>query len=366
MMQAAVLLALSAVVKGHLTLQQPVPYSKDTLTTSPLSPDGSNYPCQLRDNAFEVGQENMITVGKPYEMTWDGSASHGGGTCQLSVTLDRAPTAKSTFKVITSWIGGCPTANSSGGTHPFEWTMPPEVPNGKATLAWNWVSKLSGGPENYMNCAPVTVAGGSSNTDEFDNLENLFKVNLPATECGSQSSQDLEIPNPGKYVTTFGSTALATPTGTGCAAMGQASATEGSAAASGTTSSPSSAAGDASSAPTASTGSGTSTSQVSLALPTISANDPATSPAGSGVPPSPTGSPSSGSFNGGNSTAGVSACSTDGVIVCNGSTQFGICNHGSVVWQDVAAGTTCNNGQVTKKRSIDVVRHARHPHGTRF
>jgi hypothetical protein len=38
--------------------------------------------------------------------------------------------------------------------------------------------------------------------------------------------------------------------------------------------------------------------------------------------------------------------------VCNGEKQFGLCNNGSVVWQDVAAGTACVNG-VVSKRSIN-------------
>jgi hypothetical protein len=43
------------------------------------------------------------------------------------------------------------------------------------------------------------------------------------------------------------------------------------------------------------------------------------------------------------------SCSVDGAIVCNGSTQFGLCNFGKVVFQDVAAGTTCSNGVIQKR-----------------
>ena len=396
-------MALISLSHAHLIMQEPVPYSKDTLDNSPLinaapGTAESNFPCKLRANAFEVTQENNIKVGEPNNISWTGSASHGGGTCQLSVTLDREPSASSTFKVIASWIGGCPTSSDgNGGTHPFTWTMPPEVPNGKATFAWNWVSKLSGQPENYMNCAPITVSGGADNNDEFDKLEDLFRVNLPSSDCGSQLSHDLEIPNPGKYVTTFGSTALATPTGTGCAAMGQASAT-------GASNAGSSAA--ASATPSASQTSGgssydsTSSSPVSLVFPTVSSAASSTlatsmttaapstgASSGSNSSSSSTndsdGSGSSGSdYSGssgsdstgqstgastgvaGSSSAGNSTatCTTNGAIVCNGETQFGLCNFGSVVWQDVAAGTTCQNGQVSK-RGIRHSKHVRHPHG---
>jgi len=372
------LASLSTMTAAHLIMQQPIPYSADTLDNSPLAnalpgTAESNFPCKLRTNAFEVTQENNIKVGEQNTISWKGSASHGGGTCQLSVTLDREPTAKSTFKVIASWIGGCPTSSDgNGGTHPFNWTMPPEVPNGKATFAWNWISKLSGQPEFYMNCAPITISGGASNTDEFDKLEDLFRVNLPSSNCGSQASHDLEIPNPGKYVTTFGSTALANPTGSGCAALGQVSptvgGTDGRAAASSTavtTSEPS-----------------VSSSQVSLAFPTSSGyNDgqggsmtlsvsitttmngytPATSSSAEAAAngSSNTDTPATGNGTG---DGGSATCGTDGAIVCHGESQFGICNFGQVVWQDVAAGTTCQGGQIMRKRSLQYSRHVHHPH----
>ncbi|GAB7338504.1 hypothetical protein MBLNU457_5255t1 [Dothideomycetes sp. NU457] len=357
------LAAFSTLASGHLIMQQPVPYSKDTLDNSPLlnaapgSP-GSNFPCKLRDNAFKVVQENDITVGEQNTISWIGSASHGGGTCQLSVTLDREPSATSKFKVIASWIGGCPTSSDgNGGTHPFNWTMPAEVPNGKATFAWSWVSKLSGQPEYYMNCAPITVSGGASNNDEFDKLEDLFLVNLPSSSCGSQASKDLEIPNPGKYVTTFGSTALATPTGTGCAALGQASATEGAQSGSSSGNKAAYSAESSSAATTPAPYSYASSSPVSLSFPTDTEAPGSTTFATVAYP--------SATASGSTISNGTGTCTTDGAVVCNGENQFGLCNFGQVVWQDVAAGTTCQNG-VIAKRSVRNHRRVSHPHGHSF
>lgn len=73
---------------------------------------------------------------------------------------------------------------------------------------------------------------------------------------------------------------------------------------------------------------------------------------------SPTGSPasSSGSTSSG-STGSPGQCTTEGAIVCNGSSQFGLCDHGSVVWQSVAAGTTCSNGAILKRSQPVVPRH---------
>lgn len=378
---AAGLLSLASCTTAHLILQQPVPYGIELLDNSPMvnaapgSPD-SNFPCKLKPNQYSVSVENHITVGESNEMKWTGSASHGGGTCQLSVTRDRMPTANSTFKVIASWIGGCTTDPSgASGTIPFKWTMPAEVMNGKATLAWNWVSKESGQPENYMNCAPITVTGGADNEDEFNQLEDLFLVNLPSTNCGSQLSSNLQIPNPGKYVTTVISTDLMTPTGTGCAALGQASATEAAStgANSSVTSSPVSAytPETTSSAVLGASVPSNTNSVVNLPFPSVTVvtvPSPAPSAAATSssysysYDPLPSSTSATGSSPSGSSGSGDTTCSTNGAVVCNGTDQFGICNFGSVVWQDVAAGTTCSNGQIVRKRDMDVLRHARHPH----
>jgi hypothetical protein len=43
-------------------------------------------------------------------------------------------------------------------------------------------------------------------------------------------------------------------------------------------------------------------------------------------------------------------CSPDGSIVCSADgKQFGICNWGKAVMQNVAGGTTCKNGAIAKR-----------------
>lgn len=59
----------------------------------------------------------------------------------------------------------------------------------------------------------------------------------------------------------------------------------------------------------------------------------------------PAAAPSGGAAAGG---AG-STCSSNGALVCNGETQFGLCNNGKVVWQAVAPGTKCHNGQIARR-----------------
>src|SRR5205085_6344412 len=57
-----------------------------------------------------------------------GSATHGGGSCQFSLSYDRG----STWAVIHSIIGGCPL-NSA-----YTFSVPNNIPSGNALFAWTW------------------------------------------------------------------------------------------------------------------------------------------------------------------------------------------------------------------------------------
>ncbi|KAJ5555888.1 hypothetical protein N7513_003530 [Penicillium frequentans] len=73
-----------------------------------------DFPCKLRDDAFVApAKETVYEVGVSNIMTFMGSATHGGGSCQLSLTEDLVPSKKSIWKVIKSYEGGCP-ANVEG------------------------------------------------------------------------------------------------------------------------------------------------------------------------------------------------------------------------------------------------------------
>ena len=65
-----------------------------------------------------------------------GGASHGGGSCQFSLSYDQGKT----FKVVHSVIGGCPLKTN------YDIKLPTGAPAGEALFAWTWISRLAGQP----------------------------------------------------------------------------------------------------------------------------------------------------------------------------------------------------------------------------
>lgn len=166
---------------------------------------------------------NQIPVGVPQKLSFKGGATHGGGSCQLSVTLDKEPTKNSQWKVIHSILGGCPnsdTGNANGspdyaGNPTFEYTMPKGMPNGEYTMAWTWFNKI-GNREMYMNCAPITVTGGADNNDVLDTLPDMFVANI-GNGCTTCENEDFVFPQCGRNVETVMKTALGSSTIGTCA-----------------------------------------------------------------------------------------------------------------------------------------------------
>lgn len=414
----SVLLATAAlcahVANAHIIMEQPVPYSVDKIDNSPIS--AAQFPCKSQ-NGFTVSTMNNMAVGSQQTIKFKGTAVHGGGSCQLSVTTDTTPTKDSKFKVIKSIEGGCPGVD--GSTNAYQFELPDSIPNGKATFAWTWFSKMSGAPELYMNCAPIEVTGGASDTTKFDALPDMFVANIgegcttaqnfatafpdPGSEVEKGSTNDQKPPTGSCGATGTTPADPSSPAGSGApissAAGGQASAAPSSAggndgmytppagagatsaAATSAAAAPTSAAGGASGgastpaatskpaatsaaasggaggvfAPGASSAAPVASTQTTLVTVTGTPSTPvkttaaaskpaATTPvAGTGASgATPTTAPAAGG-------AGSTTCSTNGAIVCNGTTQFGICNNGSLVWQAVAAGTTCSNGTISKR-----------------
>lgn len=146
---AAALTAFAAVVNGHITMKSPVPFgsvgSNKVLTSSPLT--SANYPCQVGSNPAtfysKEGIDNKMEIGKPQTISFNGEAVHGGGSCQLALTKDPQPSPSTSWQVILSIEGGCPSKTGSG-VDEYDFTIPDVIQPGDYVFAWTWISKLSG------------------------------------------------------------------------------------------------------------------------------------------------------------------------------------------------------------------------------
>ncbi|CAF9932522.1 hypothetical protein IMSHALPRED_008908 [Imshaugia aleurites] len=335
------LILVASFTDAHVKLDQPVPYGAASLNTNPLETDGSDWPCKQRPGVYDVTQWNIMPINSLQTISFQGQATHGGGSCQISLSRHTPPSADSVFKVIKSIEGGCPSSNPGNvGTDPFgygadefNFTIPDAIAPANYTLAWTWFNKI-GDREMYMNCVPVIVTPSSSKnrhrrrtlveqrTNDMDSLPDMFRANSGNGCSTAESGTVLAIPpaHLGENVQRIGSDPLTPPVGN-CGGNVAASASQ-------TEVALPSSAPSASEAPTsystlASTSAAPLVSQTSLA-PTVSSESPAASPS------------ILGSTTGSCSTPGKSVCSPDG-------TAWGTCMEDyQVIFQPVAVGTKCD------------------------
>ncbi|KAL4994600.1 hypothetical protein BDV10DRAFT_197390 [Aspergillus recurvatus] len=212
---AAAILAFS-LVDAHMVMTNPVPYNFKSWDNSPIATDGSDFPCKETD--YTVTTENYLAKGQEHTLEFQGSATHGGGSCQISITSDRAPTKDTQWSVIKSIEGGCMDpnegdTNQSGGAamkNAFtpSFTIPDDFEDGQYTLAWTWINRI-GTREFYMNCAPITISGGSS-TKRSDvaavekraqDYPPMFIANING--CKTEQNMSPRFPNPGSVVDSY-------------------------------------------------------------------------------------------------------------------------------------------------------------------
>jgi hypothetical protein len=379
---AAMLVMAPITTRAHAVMANPIPFGKPS--KSPLAADGSNFPCQ--GVPYTATTTNNWAVGSTQQISWDlgTTAVHGGGSCQISVTTDKAPTKASKWKVIHSFVGGCPV-NTPGNLPnddlnkldqiphlPFE--IPGELPNGDLIMAWTWFNKV-GNREMYMDCAPIKVSGGASDTSEFDKLPDMAVANIGQGTCQTTEGSDYTFPDPGKYVTKVNGTTVFIPLcGTGGGAGGNTGAPAAPVAPAPVSITPSQATANpgiptpAASPPTISdTANLTSTLRTIITVTAPSGPAPSQKPAESAgastpqAPKSPAAAPSQAppvTPSGVAAPSGAAppssvACSPDGSIVCSADgKQFAICNWGKAVFQAVAQGTTCSGGKIAKRYDL--------------
>ena len=369
----AAIMAFTELSSAHMIMKTPFPYGPDSLNNSPLAANGADYPCKQRPGVYGAAkQNNVMPVGQSQTLSFTGSAVHGGGSCQVSLTTDKAPSAQSKFKVIHSIIGGCPS-NATDGNLPenqngnsantYTFAMPNDVPNGDYSLAWTWFNKI-GNREMYMNCAPVTVSGSQGTTDTFGKLPDMFIANVGAPTSTVKDSTNVVFPNPGDSVetdSTQGNTpADCPPTSNGCTVPPSGAQQAAGAGAGGAQGAP---AAPAAGAPAAG-GGGSSSAAAPAPAPSASsagAQGPAATPASGGSAPQGASTPAASPVAGGSGAvsspaaggAGGVPCSTPGAVVCLPNQQWGLCDiTNTVVPQPLAQGTTCSNGQITKRSEL--------------
>ena len=131
----------STMVRAHMIMRTPAPYGSPD--SAPLEPSGADFPCKTLSNAG--AKVNQMAIGAPQDLQFTGSAVHGGGSCQISITKDTPATKSSKWMVIHSIEGGCPAKNAQGnlpedptgtGADTYKFTIPDGVAPGAYTLAW--------------------------------------------------------------------------------------------------------------------------------------------------------------------------------------------------------------------------------------
>ncbi|PTB69317.1 lytic polysaccharide monooxygenase [Trichoderma citrinoviride] len=334
--------ALATAASAHVKMSNPVPYGASTLDNSPLDATGLNFPCKV-GSGFPAtynleGASNVYAQGSTQQLAFIGSAVHGGGSCQVSVTTDAQPDKNSVWKVIKSIEGGCPAQDQVGNMgddaaaidpYKYNFTIPKELEAGNYTLAWTWFNKV-GNREMYMNCAPLTVTGSGGSADFLNTLPDMFVANIFGDEkCNTQNDKDLEFPQPGTDVVKMnGATeAFAPATFTQFCPVGF---------------------GSTASVPAATAAPQPTSAEAQPS--SVAGGAPAPTPSAAPAPATPSsgsGSGSSGAF------AAGTACSSEGQWNCIGGSQFQRCASGA--WsavQPLAAGTQCEAGQADNLKMV--------------
>ncbi|KAL9101947.1 MAG: hypothetical protein Q9187_009182, partial [Circinaria calcarea] len=208
---------LFATTNAHMIMKTPTPFGKPT--SSPLDKTGSDFPC--KETVYDAsGISNIMPIGVNQTLSFTGSAVHGGGSCQISLTTDKKPNKATKWMVIHSIEGSCPSSASGNlpedpsgnGADKFQYSIPEGIEPGQYVLAWTWFNHI-GDREMYMNCAPVTVTGGSGKRDtprveatELSGLSKrassfppMFVANI-GNGCKTIEGKDTIFPEPGASV----------------------------------------------------------------------------------------------------------------------------------------------------------------------
>ncbi|KAF2190816.1 lytic polysaccharide monooxygenase, partial [Zopfia rhizophila CBS 207.26] len=203
---------------SHMQMEEPSPLRdphgnrdnepKDFNILTPLRSDGSDFTCKGYQWNTPLTPVATYQAGETYEMTLKGGATHGGGSCQISLSCDNGLH----FKVLKSIIGGCPTQKT------YDFTIPRTVRSTRCLLGWSWFNRV-GNREMYMNCAVVDIVGigehkGKEAAELVDRssaaqaaqaalqiLPDMYVANLQGiNDCRTKETTEPVFPDPGEDV----------------------------------------------------------------------------------------------------------------------------------------------------------------------
>ena len=261
---SAVLGLMAVAIDAHMEMSYPPPlrskFNKNLGgqqpvygMNSPLDKTGKDFPCKGFLGDIKTTQPVVTwTPGQTYQLSIFGTASHGGGSCQVSLSTDGGKT----FTVMHSWVGGC-VVDKPGNAGPateataanLTFALPPDTPSGDAVMAWSWFN-LIGNREMYMNCAYVQVGPGpkmirsvAKQTRHMSKMmrreetlrgraeeltlradtpwksrPEMFVANVQKEQCETIEGTAIDFPNPGPNVERKGKFGSQTK-GTGCGTL---------------------------------------------------------------------------------------------------------------------------------------------------
>lgn len=283
----------------------------DYSMTTPLNGDGSNFPCKGYLGASSKHVTASFTAGQTGNFSLMGSATHGGGSCQVSLSYDNGRT----FKVINSILGGCPLQST------YNFAVPSGLPAGNnVVFSWSWFNKV-GNREFYQNCALVNIQG-SGTQSYLSTLPDMQVANI-GNGCSSVETIEVIPKNPGSFVQYGGSYAAgasAVNGNFGAGLTGTCGSASSNAVGAGNVNTPVAGTSSTTTPPTANAATTSPTTTVANAQTTSQPNNPAVVAGGS--------------------------CSGQGGIYCTGIgyTWSQCANGGLVNMGAVAPGTICING----------------------
>jgi hypothetical protein len=350
---------LPLLVSAHMEMIVPLPINsakdpkvpdnlKDYSYTAPLLDTGTNFPCK----GYHLQETSHVSkatykAGETAKLEIAGSAVHGGGSCQISLSYDNG----ATWKVIKSMIGGCPVTTS------YDFTIPTDAPSSDdALLAWTWFN-LVGNREMYMNCARVTVEGATppgrhrraqiaSRQGGFSSLPDMFTCNI-GQGCKTTEGEAVDFAEPGTDAIKGGAGGAGAGSGSGSGS----GAGSGAGAGAGGSGAPTPAAPGSPSSASAPFANATSTagspSKPGAAAPSGSnvvipvTDKPAAPAAPSASAPAPAPAPAAPA-----APAAGGSC-TGGSIVCDSPSTWSMCVNGALTSMGaVAPGTSCVDGKI--------------------